>query len=467
MALAEKHPTTVEIRQTLLLAGPVIGSQLAQVSMGFVDTVMVGRLGAEALAGVALGHTILFFVLLICMGMAFAVGPMVSQAFGAGDEAAIGRSVRQGLWLGVLLSMPAIAVIALTPSFLLAIGQSPEIVTLTRSYLYAAMWGIPGFIFFSALRSFVEGLSRPRPILVITLVGVAFNISGNYVLMFGKLGFPALGLVGTGIATSIVMWVMCLLLALYVHRSRYFTRHRVFRPVRRPDPAVLGELVRIGWPIGVTFGIESALFTVTALMIGYLGAVPLAAHQVALQCAAFTFMVPLGIGIAGSVRVGQAAGRGDFHAVRRSGFVAISLSAVFMIMAAVAFWTIPSTIISLYLDLDDPSNASVVQMATRLLAIAAVFQVFDGVQVSAGGALRGLKDTRVPMFIGAISYWGVGLTSGYFFGFVLGGGAQGLWWGLVGGLATAAVLLTLRFARSAGRRGRRDVPPHEIGPISA
>jgi multidrug resistance protein, MATE family len=454
-----RSPARAEVRQTLVLAGPVIGSQLAHISMGFVDTVMVGRLGPDSLAGVALGHTVLFFVLMICMGVVFAVGPMVSQAFGAGDEPMIGRAVRQGLWLSALLSLPAMVFIGLVPSLLGVLGQPAHVIELTRGYMNAAVWGVPAFIGFSALRSFVEGLSRPRPVLIITLAGVAVNITGNYVLMFGKLGFPALGLRGTGIATALVMWTMLILLALHVHRSAIFRRFGVFRTLRRPDLSILRELTRIGWPIGVTFGIESGLFTVTALMVGTIGATALAAHQVAIQCASFTFMVPLGIGIAGSVRVGQAAGRADTGAVRRAGLTAIGLAAGFMLMAAMVFWTVPSAIVSLYLDVNDPVNAGVVVLAVQLLGIAAVFQVFDGIQVAAGGALRGLKDTRVPMVIGAVSYWGVGLTSGYLFGFVLGGGAAGLWWGLVGGLAAAAVLLTHRFRRSAGRLDEAKLVP--------
>lgn len=450
-------PLKTEVIGTLRLAGPVVAAQLAQTSMTFVDTIMVGRLGSDALAGVALGNTVFFFVFIVSMGVVAAVGPMVAQAYGAGETDPIGRSVRQGLWLALALSVPVVLLLQNIEPVLLRLGQQPEVAARAQAYLAAISWGFLPAVGFMALRGLLEGTSRPFPVTVITFVGVGLNIVANYVLMYGRFGVPAMGLAGTGWASTIVFWILFFLLAVFVGRVAPYRDYGVFEKLGRPDPQYFREIFRIGWPIGVQYGMESGLFTVTALMMGSLGATVLAAHQIAIQSAAFTFMVPLGIGIAASVRVGQAAGRGQFAEVRQAGFVGIGLAALAMSGAAVLFWTAPRAIVALYLDLD-ASNAPVVSLAVTLLGVAAVFQVFDGVQVSAAGALRGLKDTRVPMVIGFVAYWAVGLSAGYLLGFRLGWGAVGLWWGLVIGLASAAILLTWRFGRRSGL-GRADTYP--------
>lgn len=439
-----------EAGATLRLAGPVVAAQLAQMSMGLTDTIMVGRLGKEALAGVALGNTVFFFLLLMSMGVVMAVGPMVSQAHGAREHKSIERSVRQGLWLGAALALPAFLLLWNVGPLLRGSGQPVETVAAAEGYIRAIVWGYLPFLWFMALRSFVEGLSMPVPVTVITVVGVVLNIAANHVLMFGALGIPAMGLTGTGWASTVVYWFLLMALAIFVRRHRVLRRYRIFRTLGSPDAQFFRELFRIGWPIGVSLGIESGLFMATALMIGLMGTTALAAHQVALQCAAFTFMVPLGVGMAASIRVGQAAGRGDQRGVQLAGRVGVGLAALFMSAAAICFWVFPKEIIGIFLDLNDPSNLPVVDLAVVLLGIAAVFQVFDGIQVSAAGALRGLKDTRRPMMIGFVAYWLIGLTSGCVFGFVLGWGAVGLWWGLVLGLAAASVLLSLRFRRLSG-----------------
>jgi MATE family multidrug resistance protein len=442
-----RHILRAEVRQTLALAAPLVLTQLAQISMGFVDTVMVGRLGAEDLAGVALGSSVFFTLLMVCMGVVLAVGPMVAQAHGAEDVEPMGRSVRQGLWLGLAMAIPAVALLWNIAPVLRLLGQEEATIARTQAYLRAIAWGFLPFLWFVVLRSFVEGVSRPRPVTLIAFVGVGLNVAANYVLMYGKLGFPALGLVGTGWASTLVYWTMFGLLWLYVQGKRAFQPYHLFARLGKPDWHYFRELFRIGWPIGASLGIESGLFMITVMMMGWISTTALAAHQVAIQCAAFTFMVPLGVGLATAVRVGQAAGRGDAAGVRRAGGVGIGLAALVMLGAALAFWTVPRAIVSLYLDLGDSANDLVVTTAVSLLGVAAVFQVFDGVQVAASGALRGLKDTRVPMLIGLFSYWGVGLAGGYVLGFTLGLGPTGLWWGLVLGLGTAAALLGRRFHR--------------------
>jgi len=448
-----------ELRATLRLAGPVVAAQLAHISMGFVDTVMVGRLGPEALAGVALGNTIFFFFAIMGMGVVRAVGPMVSQAVGAKEAMAVGRSVRQGLWMATGLGLVILLILSNVEPVLRWTGQEAVAIDGATRYLDAIRWGILPFLGFVALRSFVEGLSRPLPVTIIAFVGVAVNIGANELLMFGRWGLPALGLAGTGWASTLVFSIMFGLLALFVHRTAPFAEHGVFTRIREPDRTYLRELIRIGAPMGASRGVESSLFMITTVLMGTLGTTALAAHQVALQCAAFAFMVPLGIGMAGTVRVGQAAGARDEAGARRAGGVAMGLATFFMVGTAVLFWTLPRPLVGLYLDLSDPGNAEVVALAVQLLGVAAVFQLFDGLQVAAHGALQGLKDTRVPMGIAMMTYWGIGLTTGYLWGVRGGGGPEALWWGLVVGLATAAVLLLLRFHWQVERAVEEEVVP--------
>lgn len=442
----------------LTLAGPVVITQLAYISLGFVDTVMVGRLGPDSLAAVALGNTMFYTATIFCMGVVMAVGPMVSQAFGAGDDDPIGRSVRQGMWLAAALTIPAFLFVWNAAPILRLLGQSEPTIESAAAYLKAISWGVFPFLGFSALRGFNEAVSNPRPVTAIALVGLVMNIGANYVLMFGKLGFPAMGLVGTGWASTVVFWTIFLGLVLYSVAKKSYSQYRIFSKLGRPDPHYFKELFRIGWPIGASMGVEMSLFMIAVMMMGWIGTAQLAAHQVAIQCAAFTFMVPLGIGMASSVRVGQAMGANDRDGVVRAGFVGIGLSVAFMTAAAILFWAAPRSVISLYLDLGSPDNAPVIDIAVTLLGIAAVFQVFDGVQVSAMGALRGLKDTKTPMMLAMVSYWPVGLSAAYGLAFVLDLAEVGLWWGLVLGLGSAAILLTIRFFR--------QTTPNKFAPIN-
>lgn len=444
-------PLGREVRATLVLAVPIVLVQLAQMSMSFVDVSMVGRLGTEALAAIVLGSTTYFTLALVCVGVLVAVQPLVAQAVGAGDVGAAGRAARQGLWLGLLLGAPFTLGLGFAEPALLATGQAPDTAALAADYLGAIRWGFVPNLWLTALRGLCEGDGRPRWVLGVTLLGVGANAALNYALMFGRWGLPALGVVGTGWSSAITTALMFVALAAVV-RVGPFRRFRVFAGLRRPDLEALGGLFRLGWPIGVGFGLEAGLFAVSTLFVGRLPdyEVALAAHQIALNAASVTFMVPLGIGMAGAVRVGQAAGAGDLGAARRAGWTATALGAGFMTCSALLFWLRPDVVVWVYAGADpDPAVAA---LAAALLSVAAVFQLFDGVQASVAGALRGLKDTRVPMLIAAVAYWGVGLTTGATLGLVRGGGAEGLWWGLTLGLASAAVGLSLRFARKTRAR---------------
>ncbi|GAB5518356.1 MAG: MATE family efflux transporter [Rhodothermales bacterium] len=436
-----------EVKASLVLALPIALTQLGQMGMGFIDTVMVGRLGSEALASIALGSAMFYSVGIICLGIILAIEPMVAQAFGADDHEPIGRYTRQGMWLAVFLTVPVVTLFWFAEPVLLALGQDANVVAGTAGYLRAVAPGFVAWLWFVALRGLLEGLHQPRLVTLVMAGGVALNIGANYVLMFGHLGFPAFGIMGTGYATTLVYAYYVLALGAIVMWRRPFREYKVFKHLRGPDWATIGEIVKLGWPIGVSLGLEATLFTVTALMVGWLGTDILAAHQMALQAAALTFTVPLGIGIAASVRVGHAIGQGDRDGARWAGWTAIGLAACFMTGAALTFWFAPEAVVHLFIDIHDPANADVVRMAIAMLGVAAVFQLFDGTQATASGALRGLKDTRVPMLICLIAYWTVGLPIGYVLGFPMELGGVGLWWGLVLGLAVAAVALSLRFRR--------------------
>ena len=430
--------------------------------MNFVDTVMVGRLGSQQLAGVAVGGAVFYPTLVIGLGILMAVSPMVSQGYGAGDRFAVGRAVRQGLWLATLLAIPTGWVMWNGGVLLSWLGQEEATVVLAQQYLRAIVWGVVPILWFGVLRYFVEGLSRPRVVMIIAMAAMVLNIGANYVLMYGKLGFPALGLAGCGWASTVVSWGMFLALVSFIGSNRELGGYGIFSHLGKPDWRYFSEIFRIGWPIGIMQGTEVGLFSTTAVLMGLFGTTVLAAHQIALQCAAYAFMIPLGLSLAVSVRVGQAVGRRDFPGARRAGQVGMGLGAGFMLVSATCFWLFPRVIISLFLEIESGINADVVSQAVVLLNVAAVFQVCDGVQVTAAGALRGLKDTRTPMIVGVVAYWLVGLGSGYLLGFQLGWQGVGLWWGLVLGLTAAAILLSWRFSRQVRSliKGHTPKPVH-------
>lgn len=433
----------VELPVLVTIALPLAVAQLAQNGMGFVDTLMAGRLGPTSMAGIALGSVTFFFVAIVTSSMLFAVGPMVAQAMGARRPEDAVAAVRQGLLMAFVLAPPAMALLWLMGPVLRLTGQDPATVVVTEGYLRAVSFGLLPFMLFTALRAFLEGQGHTRPLMVLAFAGVGLNVLGNQAFMFGRWGFPAWGLTGTGVATSLVYTGMAVLGLLYV--AWRYRAPAVFKRPWRWDPVTAREVARLGWPISVTVGFESALFAVSALLMGRFGTSALAGHQVAIQTSSFTFMIPLALGIATSARVGHAVGRGDPIGARAAGVVGIGMSLLVMVGTALLFWLAPRWVVALYLDVTDPANALVVEHAVTFLAVAAAFQLFDGLQVSAIGALRGLKDTRAPMLITLVSYWFVGIGSGVLLAFVAGWEGVGLWWGLVLGLAVAGVALLFRF----------------------
>lgn len=435
-----------EVGACLALAMPLAGAQIAQSATAFVDTIMMGLLGSQILAAGGLGAATFNALLITTTGIVSAVSPLAAEAYGAGKTTVVERVARQGLWLAIGLAIPVTLALWHAGPVLLRLGQPPEVVRLAETYLQAIAWGILPALGFAVLRSVVAALSQPRWVMLTVIFGTFLNVVGNYVLMFGKLGFPALGLAGIGWASSFSLWSMFGVLALCIVRHSQLKRYRIFQQLFQFDWKIFHELVQTGWPIGGLVAVEVGLFTVTTFLMGQLGTVPLAAHHIALQTAALTFNVPLGVAYATTVRVGQLMGQGEPKNAKLAGYTGIAIAALFMSVMALLFWTLPMRIVSLYLDVDNPANATVVELAIALLGVAAVFQIVDGVQVVAAGALRGLKDTRMPMLIGILAYWCIGLTTGYGLGMKLGFGGVGFWWGLAIGLAVAAIILTWRFS---------------------
>lgn len=440
-----KSKLWAEAQACLQLGIPLAAAQLSEAATNFVDTVMMGLLGSQVLAAGALGAITFATLILIGTGIVSAVGAITAVAFGEENLDRVRCVANQGLWLGAAFSVPIVLLIWNLGPILRQLGQDPNTVALAETYLRTIVWGYPAAIAFAVLKNVVSALNRPNVFIAIAIGGVLLNGVGNYVLMFGKFGFPALGLAGIGWASTFSFWARFIAVVCFIQLNKDFKRYDIFRHWYRFEAKIFRELVQMGWPIGVLFTVESGLFTATAYLMGYLGTVTLAAHQIAIQTAAITYMVPVGISYATTMRVGQMKGRNDPIGAQRAGFVGIALGAIFMGTMALIMWTVPKTIVAMYLDVNNPANAQVVNVAIALLSIAAMFQLFDGIQVIAAGALRGLKDTRIPMLIGFLSYWCIGFGGGYLMGLRLGWGGVGLWLGLVLGLATAAVVLTWRF----------------------
>jgi multidrug resistance protein, MATE family len=429
-----------EAREILLLGGPAIASQLAQIAGGFADTVMAGRLGSRELAAVALGSSIWIPILVLGLGTLMSVAPTVAHCFGAGQFPEAGRQVRQGLWLSLAVGLLLFLATRASVSLLAMFHVDPGIAPTTAEFLKAVSWGIPAFAATTVLRNFSDAVSMTRASMVASLVGLAVNVAGNWLFMYGKLGLPRLGAVGCGVATAISQWVVLAAMIAWIASRPCYRRFEAFARFDPPDLKTLARLLRLGLPIGACLFMEVSLFAAVALLMGHLGSNAVAGHQIALNVASVTFMVPLGISVAITTRVGQAMGRDNLREARRAGLVGCLLSLGFMALCAILMSVFPRQIAGIY-----TGDEKVQSAAVGLLYMAAVFQVFDGMQVSGAGALRGMKDTAVPMAITFLAYWVLGLPIGYWLGIVQNRGPQSLWLGLIAGLMAAALLLNSRF----------------------
>jgi len=428
----------------LMAIGVPMGlTQLVQFSINTVDLLMIGRLGPEALGGAALGLVMYYVLFLLGLGPAMAVSPLVSQALGA-DPGGIEdprRSVRMGLWAIAITIPPLSLIYLLSEDIALILGQPPELARLAAPYILALAPGLPFMLGVVVLRNFLAAIERTRAPLVIIILTTAVNAVLNYLLIYGNFGLPRLELVGAGVASSISHLVGFLALVAYIKIDKTSRRFDLFKNVLTPDWPRLREIVNLGWPIGITIAFEAMLFNAATILMGRIGVNEVAAYQVAVNVAAIAFMMPLGLSMAGSVRVGLKAGAGDAPGIRRAAIISVVSSIGAIMIVAVPVMFAPHFIAGLYLDTDDPMNGVVIALVASFLPIAAAFALFDAIQVAAAQALRGLKDVRVPMAMTAVSYWVIGFPVAAWLGLFTPLGAVGVWWGLLAALATAAVLL--------------------------
>ncbi len=431
------------VRAIALLGGPLIGGHVAQFAIGLTDTVMLGWYGVEALAAVTLATTYFFVLFLFGSGFGFAVMPMVAAAAGAGEERQIRRCTRMGLWLSLGYGVIAMPALIYAQPILDLLGQDPVIAEMAASYLRVAGWGIFPALLVMVLKSYLAALEKTQIVLWVTLGAAVMNALVNYVLIFGNWGAPELGVRGAAIASFSTQAVSFVAIILYALKA--LPEHELLKNFQRPDWEMLRKVFRLGVPIGLTTLSEVSLFAASAVMMGWLGTVALAAHGIAVSLAGLTFMVHLGLSNAATIRSGNAYGRGDRAHMARGAKVVTVMSLVMSVFATVLFLTMPEALMSLFLDGSDPQKPEILAIGVGLMAVAALFQLVDGVQAIALGLLRGVQDTTVPMLIGAFSYWGVGMSASYVLGFVMGYGGIGVWLGLVLGLGCAAIFLMLRF----------------------
>lgn len=430
----------------LALAWPLILANLTQQAIQATDVLLMGRLGPTQLAAATLALNMTFTFNVLLLGLLIASSPMMATALGQRSNAVrdVRRTFRAGLWL-LALSMPPYWLLLWHVGALMKVfGQSPELASQGQTFLRAYMWCTAPWLLFQLLRNFVAALERPRVILLLSISGIALNALLSWSLIFGHFGLPALGLVGGGMGSTLTWLILCTALMLVVQQDHKFRRFHVFGHWWRFDGQRTRAMVRLGWPIGVTMALEMGVFALAAYFMGWIGAPTVAAHAVALQLAALTFMVPLGLGQAATVRVGLALGRGDEAGITRSGWTAWVVGVAFMGSMALVMWSIPHRLITLFLT-DVPANAMAIALAVSFLKVAAAFQLVDGAQVIGAGMLRGLHDTRWPLIFALVGYWGIGLGIGTWLAFGADWRGVGIWIGLASGLAAVAALMLARW----------------------
>ena len=436
-----------EVPALIRVAGPLIVNNLAVIGMQFADTVMAGRLGAESLAAVAVGGSVWFLGFTLCLGVLMAISPIAARHFGAGNLQLIGRYTRQGIYIAVTFGVLLIILAQfLVEPALAAINIDPGFRDITVGYVLAIIPGAPAIFAFLALRFTTEGIGHTKPIMYTSILALVCNVFLNYVLMYGHFGAPALGAVGCGLASAISMWVVMLSLVTYIVTSRRYRPLAIFSRLAPPRLPVLKEIVVLGVPIAFTITAEAGLFNAVSILMGTRGAAIAAAHQIAINFSATMFMIPLALNSATTIRVGHALGAGNTSAARYIGALGILICGLFMSVSAAFLLVFRDAVVSVYTN--DPSVSSI---AISLLLMAAIFQVADGVQIGAAGALRGFKDTRLPMLINIFAYWILAFPLAYMAAVTFKSPPSYVWGGFVIGLTVAAVLLTWRYARISRR----------------
>ncbi|MDZ4136612.1 MAG: MATE family efflux transporter [Paracoccaceae bacterium] len=436
---------TGHARAILALGLPLVGSHIAQMALHVTDTVMLGWYGVVELASVVLGASTFFILFILGSGFAQAVMPMVAQALGRGDETQVRRDARMGLWLSIGFGLLTYPLFWWSSPVLLGLGQQADVAALAQDYLRIAGLGMLPALLVMVLKSYLAALERTQVVLWATIAAVVFNAGLNWALIFGNAGAPEMGVRGAAIASTATQFLTLAVLLAYAHWQPDLRRFHLFQRFWRPDWQAFARVFRLGWPIGLTGLAEGGLFQASALMMGWIGTVELAAHGIALEVAALAFMVHLGLSNAATVRAGRAIGADDVQGLRDGAMLAIALSLGFGLGMVVLFVTLPGQIVSLFVDVSNPNTAAIITFGSRLLVLAALFQIADAVQVMALGLLRGLQDTRAPMWLASVSYWLIGIPASYVLAFPMGFGGPGLWMGLTVGLTVAAALLMTRF----------------------
>ncbi len=432
-----------ELKRLLLLSAPVIATQFSQMAMGVVDTLMSGHASAADLAAVAVGSSIWIPLMLLFGGILTAITPTVAHYFGARQWQSIGHTIRQSLWIGAVLSIIGFGVLYSTDDLFRFMQVDAQIQPVASQYLQAIAWGMPAITGFFILHYLNEGLANIVPIMLTGLLGLLCNIISNYVLIFGHFGAPQLGGVGAGWATTISHWIMFLVLLVYIRTSQRFDVLKLFQPDFKPHWQELNTLIRLGLPIGIAFFVEGSVFSIIALFLASMGVITVAAHQIALNFSSLIFILPLSLSISLSIQVGQHLGAQQYRQARASIKAGYIINLTIATISATLIFNFASTIASLY-----THNPQVIELATSLMIFTALYQFSDAIQLCSAGALRGMKDTTVPMLLSIISYWIIGFPLGYTLALTdrisPPMGPIGFWIGLLIGLSISAVLMTLR-----------------------
>ncbi len=443
-----------EISQTFAIASPMVVAAVATIALEAVDTVMLGWLGKQQIAGGALVNALYLFMVATTAGLFTALGVSIANAVGAGEREKIPYLSDASIWIALGLSVPVVFGMRACADVFAWAGQPPEILQYTHEYSVYYAWGLPAVFLFFVCREILAGLSRPALIMWVCLFAIPVNVLGNYILMYGKWGFPAMGVSGIALSTVIVAWLMFLVMLVYIKYHYHFSEYRLFTSWPSFSWQQMLPLLRLGGPAAFSFGFESSLFSLTAILMGYFGTVALASHQIAIQCATLSFMVPYGISQAVAIRVGNAYGAKNMRDVYWATSTGMACGLSFACLSSLSFILFPKVFIDFFLDLSNPENQEVAFVGASFLAVAGLFQLVDCVQVLFAGSLRGLKDTFVPMLICIICYSALGLGVGSLLAFKWGFAGRGLWLGLAFGLGFCALLMGWRYALLTRRKMR-------------
>ena len=443
------HTYGSHLRATILLGAPMVGAMLAQMLMGITDTVMLGWLGAAPLAASVLGTQLLFILLLTGSGFAQAVVPLAAHALGAGDTTVMRRAVRMGFWVCTAYTVVVFPIMWFAEPIFLALGQAPELAQLADKYLSIVKWSLLPNLFIMVLRSYFGVVEKAHIVLLTTLLAAALNGVLNYALIFGNWGAPALGIEGAAYASLGSALLSMILLLLFTNWHPALAPHAILKRFWRSDWVAFWEVAKVGWPIGITILAEFGLFSMTAIMMGWFGTIPLAAHGIVIQLISIAFMVPLGLGQVATIRLGLAKGRKSPEEVTMAGRAILIVGIGFALVITVLFVALSIPLLSLFLDFETDDASDILVFAAPLLAVAAAFQMVDTLQVLAAGLLRGLKDTRVPMQFALFSYWVIGIPAAYLLSQYTSLEAIGIWLGLAIGLTVASFLGMWRYMARA------------------